>query len=470
MNASIEFIGARDTVTGSCTLLKCDGQTYLVDCGLFQGPKEIRDRNWRDFAMDAHKIDAIFLTHAHLDHSGYLPRLVKAGYEGPIYMTEASNQLCRLLLADAAYLEEEFARFANESGYSNHKPALPLFTKDDVAKTVSKIVPLKRHEWLQLENGHGVRFHRAGHIPGASYIEFSMAGQEKPRRLLFSGDVGNDRLKTMRTPELFPDCEEMILESTYGNRLQPRCDTLEKFADIISKTIQKNGVLVIPAFAVGRAQEIIYLIKVLESAKKIDEIPVILDSPMSIEATSLFLAHPEDHRLDISAIAAGDGFTPTLFETSSTTNDSMLATMRDGPLIVISAAGMLSGGRILHHLRHRLPHENNTVLFTGYQAEGSKGRFLQDNAGTTKTLRIHHKEVEINATVETLDCLSSHADYQDLLKDLERMKKRPNKIYLNHGSETSQMEFAKRIEEKFGIHCVTAYETNGERQELFQRQ
>ena len=228
--------------------------------------------------------------------------------------------------------------------------------------------------------------------------------------------------------------------------------------------------LVIPAFAVGRAQEIIYLIKVLESAKKIDEIPVILDSPMSIEATSLFLAHPEDHRLDISAIAAGDGFTPTLFETSSTTNDSMLATMRDGPLIVISAAGMLSGGRILHHLRHRLPHENNTVLFTGYQAEGSKGRFLQDNAGTTKTLRIHHKEVEINATVETLDCLSSHADYQDLLKDLERMKKRPNKIYFNHGSETSQMEFAKRIEEKFGIHCVTAYETNGERQELFQRQ
>jgi metallo-beta-lactamase family protein len=460
MKVELQFIGARDTVTGSCTHVRLNGRSLLVDCGLFQGPKEVRERNRDKFPLNAKEIDAIFLTHAHLDHTGYLPRLVKAGFSGNIYASQATVQLCRLLLMDAAYLEEEFARFANESGYSNHSPAKPLFTREDVEKTLKLFKGVKRHEWLDFD-GYGARFHRAGHIPGASYVELSFTGQEKPQRILFTGDVGNDRLMTMRAPEAFPETEVMVMESTYGNRMQPRGDTLEQFASVINESVAKEGVLVIPAFAVGRAQEIIYLVKVLERQKRIPEIPVILDSPMSIEATSLFLAHPEDHRIDISDLASGDGFTPKHYEISATTNDSMLATMRDGPLIVISAAGMLSGGRILHHLKHRLPHEENTVLFTGYQAEGSKGRYLQDNAQSAKTLRIHHKEIELNATVKTLDCLSSHADYVDLLEQLGRIKNKPQRILLNHGAPNAQKALCEKISKETKIQCETAFDSEG---------
>lgn len=467
MKVELEFLGARDTVTGSCTRIKHKGKSFLVDCGLFQGTKEVRDRNWSKFKIPPSDIEAVVLTHAHLDHSGYLPRLVKAGYSGKIYTSEATAKLCRLLLMDAAYLEEEFARYANQTGYSHHKPALPLFTRVDVEKTLELIEPVKRREWFQLDEHVSARFHRAGHIPGASYVEISFTGSQKPQRILFSGDVGNDRLATMRAPEPFPDCEVMILESTYGDRLQPRCDTLDKLAEVVGEALNDDGVLVIPAFAVGRAQEIIYLIKLLERAGKIPEVPVILDSPMAIEATALFLAHPEDHRLDISSLQEHDGFTPRFYEISATANDSMLATMRDGPLIVISAAGMLSGGRILHHLKHRLPRSENTVLFTGYQAEGSKGRYLQDNAQTAKTLRIHHREVELNASVKTLDCLSSHADFQDILQYLRRMNLKPQKIILNHGTEHSQKSLGQKIRDDMGIECLTAYELDDKSVTLF---
>lgn len=413
----------------------------------------MRERNRRTFPTDPSTIDGVILTHAHLDHSGFLPRLVKEGFSGPIYCSKGTFDLVSVLLKDAAHLEEEFARYANETGYSSHKPAIPLFTRHDVDQVTPLLHPLDRHHWTNLSDSLSFRLLRAGHIPGASMVEVALAG-EKPRRLVFSGDLGNDRLTTMKEPEPLPDCEVLILESTYGDRLQNRVDPQEELAAVIKDTYKNKGVLVVPAFAVGRSQEMIYLIKLLEDKGMIPSMPVVLDSPMAIEATKTFLAHPEDHSLDQTS--SQTPLYPKKFETSITADDSMLHTMGDGPKIVISAAGMLSGGRILHHLKHRLPDETNTVLFTGYQAVGSKGRYLQENASSLGNIRIHGKEVSIEAKIITLDCLSSHQDYQDILEYLGRSAKKPKKIILNHGSEAAQLALAKRIQDAYGIDVSCA--------------
>lgn len=468
----LSILGASDTVTGSRYLLRANEQTFLIDCGLFQGDKTLRDKNWQQFAIDPATIDHVILTHAHLDHSGYLPKLCKEGYQGPIHCSQGTYELCHIMLPDAAHLEEEQASYANKTGYSHHKPATPLFTTKDAEKALGQLKSHLRHEWIQLSKNVSIRFLCAGHILGASLVQFNFTEPNGQWTMTFSGDLGHSRSLTMCPPEPLTETDLLILESTYGNRLHPREDPGDVISKMIQKIIATKGVLVIPAFAVGRAQEVLFIIRKLEDEGKIPSIPVILDSPMSVQATRIFLKNKEDK--DFHSIFArslkessdekqddfSSAFLPKLFEATTSTDESMLTCMRDGPLVAISASGMLNGGRILHHLKHRLPDSRNVLLFTGYQAEGTKGRFLQDHLGKLDTLRIFHKEVPIEATIATCDSLSAHGDYQDILSWMSSMATLPKKVILSHGTKESQKAFAEKIASQFHLPVECAYENN----------
>lgn len=457
MTFSLDFLGAAGGVTGSRTLVRFDGYQVLLDCGLFQGPKDIRQKNWDPVLMPEKKVDAVVLTHAHLDHSGFLPRFFKQGWRGPVICSEGTADLLPVLLRDAAYLETEFANYANKTGYSNHRPALPLFTIEDVEKVLQQIRPQKRDIWIQLASDVSVRFVNAGHIIGASIVQFALAHKNGTKILTFSGDLGHPRSLTMRPPDPIQETDVLVLESTYGDRLHVRNDAVHELAEVALKTFQRRGVLVIPAFAVGRAQEVLYIIKLAEDAGLIPKVPVLLDSPMSKIATKVFFDHPEDHKegLQFTRGTTEDRFLPSKFETTISADDSLLACMREGPMIVISAAGMLNGGRILHHLKSRLPHAENTILFCGYQAEGTKGRTLQDRPDHLSKLRIHHKEVPIEAEIATIASLSAHGDFQDIAEWLQRMSKPPSHVLINHGEPPAMLGMQAIVQKTFPKALVT---------------
>lgn len=449
MSVSLKFLGAAGGVTGSRTLVEFNGRKILIDCGLFQGPKEIRAKNRERLLTPDLKIDAVVLTHAHLDHSGFLPRLHREGYRGPIFCSEGTFDLLPIMLMDAAHLEEETARYANLSGYSSHKPAVPLFTQSDVEAVLKLLSPVPRHQWKELAPGMSMQFLHAGHIIGASMVQLAISYENRHKLLTFSGDLGHSRMKTLRAPEALVETDVLVLESTYGDRLHPRSDSIQELAAVANRTFARGGTLVIPAFAVGRSQEILYLIRLCEDQGLIPKVRVILDSPMSSAVTRTFFQHPEDHNEWIASrgTATDETYLPAHMTTSATPDDSLLACMQEGPGIVISAAGMLNGGRILHHLKARLPHEENTILFCGYQAEGTKGRFLQDNADQLETLRIHHTPVEIKAEIATMASLSAHGDWQDLCEWLAQMQKLPQKIILNHGDPDAMTGFIPRLKQ-----------------------
>ncbi len=449
----LEFLGAKDTVTGSRTLLTYRGKKWLIDCGLFQGDKAKRDRNWAPIGPKLRGLSGVILTHAHLDHCGFLPRLCQEAYSGRIHATTGTVDLVEILLRDAAHLEEEAARYANESGYSHHRPALPLFTAADADRAIKQLVGHSRDRWIPLEEGLMIRFVRAGHIVGASFVQVSLDTGDGTKVVTFSGDLGNNRSLILRGPEFIHSTDVLVVEGTYGNKLQPRADALAEFAGIVKRTANRGGVLVIPAFAVGRAQEITYMIRLLQDQAAIPGVPVILDSPMAAAAMRIALNHPEDLVVSSGFAGSAYAFHPRNFEVAQTPDESMLACMREGPMIVISASGMLSGGRILHHLKARLPDARNTVLFTGYQAEGTKGRFLLENAGKAATLRIHHKPVPIQAEVAALDCLSSHADRDDTVDGLQHIAKKPSHLFINHGEPAAQDALASRIFERLQVNA-----------------
>lgn len=445
----LQFLGAHAGVTGSKTLLEWKGQRFLIDCGLFQGPPEVRQLNWLDFSVSAQSIDAVFLTHAHLDHIGYLPRLYRQGFRGPIYCSEGSFDLAQIILMDSAYLEEESANFARESQYSHHKNPLPLFTIADAEAVLKKLKPIPRYEWHTAGDGISIRLHRAGHIIGASLVEVRLHSDRHAKVVTFTGDVGHDHSLILKGPDALPASDVIVLESTYGNRLHSRADAADELGSFLKRAINRSGVVVIPAFAVGRSQEIIYMIAQQEKKGTIPSVPVILDSPMSSKALKVFFSHEEDQKFGTS-FNRDANFYPAKFETSATADESMLNTMRDGPAIIISASGMLAGGRILHHLKKRLPDPRNMVIFSGYQAEGTKGRFLQDNSASLKSLRIHHAEVELAAEVVTISNLSAHADYEQLIQWLKLSQKAPQKVLINHGNPESQKALAEQIEQQLG--------------------
>ncbi len=458
MSLTIEFLGAFDSVTGSRTLVTYRHQSWLIDCGQFQGNQAMRQRNREPFEPSPASLTGVILTHAHVDHTGYLGCLCKQGFNGKIHATEGTVDLTRILLLDAAHLEEDFAARSNDSGKSSHKPATPLFTTEDAEFALRKLSPASRNTWIPLANGLSLRFTRSGHIIGSSFVELACETDDGPFTVVFSGDLGNGRSHLLRGPDVIHGADLLVMESTYGDRLQPRTDSLKHLAEVVNRTYARGGVLVIPAFAVGRAQELTYMLRLLEDAKAIPIAPVILDSPMAASAMGICLRHAEDHILDPQTDNDGEALKPAQFDVTGSPDESMLACMRDGPMTVISASGMLNGGRILQHLKARLPSPKNTVLFCGYQAAGSKGRYLQENSAPLATLRIYHQEVPIAAEMLTLEALSSHGDYQDIIDWIARMDKAPPDILLNHGEPAVQLDLAKRLRDRFGSRVTPSCE------------
>lgn len=466
----LEFHGAAGEVTGSRTVLRVGGNhgdaantaRIMVDCGLFQGGSDSRAQNWEPTRPRPADVSAVVLTHAHLDHSGRLPRYCREGFSGPIYCTDGTAELGKILLLDAAFLEEEQAAWARRTGYSRHKNPLPLFTEADANAAIDHFKVVPRNEWHALGDNISFQFLRGGHITGASLVQFAIESGGESKLVTFSGDLGNERSLTMRPPVDLVETDILVLESTYGSRVQARQPALEMLGQIISRTLARQGVVVIPAFAVGRTQEILYMIRLLEDKKTIPQVPVILDSPMATAATRTFLRHTEDHQLATSFNGGTDGFLPKYFETTHSTDESMAACMREGPMIIISASGMLNGGRILHHLKTRLPDPANTVVFVGYQAEGTKGRYLLDHGKAEGKLRIFHAEVPVEADIESVDNLSAHADQQDLVAWVGRMRKLPKKILLNHGSQESSAALAGLLKSAFPGSEILPVHTQGE--------
>ncbi len=447
---SIQFLGAAKTVTGSKTMVSAHGKKILVDCGLFQGPKAIRELNWMEFT-DASMFDAVILTHAHIDHSGYLPKLVKEGFDGPIYCSQGTFDLCEIMLMDSAHLQEEDAKFANKTKHSKHNPALPLYTTADAEKALTLFKPLPKNQWLELFPNISVQLLRSGHILGSSFVQIAIQDDYKPITITFSGDIGNNRQNVIKGPVPILETDYLVMEGTYGDRVQAKTDPSDIIAECVNKVAKKGSVLVIPSFAVGRSQEILYLLRKLEAENKIPEIPVYLDSPMAVEATRIYMRHKEELKLDSDEKGFIEPLCSHCFETVKSADDSMLLCMQDGPMVVVSAAGMLTGGRVLHHLKARLPNPDNIVLFVGWQAEETKGRLLQQ--GLPK-IRIHHQEVDVEAEIQTADSLSAHGDSEDILNWVRMIDKKPKTVFLNHGEESALNTLRYRFENELGLHTL----------------
>lgn len=450
----LKFMGAAKTVTGSKTLIKFNWQgqsrKVLVDCGLFQGPKKIRELNWRLFPY-AEDIDAIVLTHAHLDHCGYIPKIVKEGFRGKIYCTSATFDLAKIILKDSAKLQEEDANYANKKKYSNHVPALPLYTTEDAEKSFKYFECVDRHHWVEICRGLSFKFLRAGHILGSSLVQFSYDCERGCRTLTFSGDLGQDRSMVIKGPDHITQTDVLVMESTYGAKTYPKSHIKSSLKNIINDTAKNQGVIMIPAFSVGRTQEILYLISLLEREKLIPALEVFLDGPMSADATEVYARHPEDLKLTEIANGLVSSLKTLRFNTIQTVEQSKNLTKKEGPFIVISSAGMLTGGRIMHHLKNRLPFKQNALVFIGYQAAETKGRLLIEGM---KTIRIHHEEVQVNASIHNLEGMSAHAYSDEILKWIKSMNQPPSTIILNHGEEDSLLALQEKIKVESGVKDV----------------
>lgn len=442
---NLTFLGAAGTVTGSKHLVTIGKKKVLLDCGLFQGLKDLRSRNWQDPPFRPSEIDAIVLSHAHIDHSGYLPLVVRKGFRGPIYCTPGTKDLLHILLRDSAHIQEEDAARANRYGYTKHKPALPLYTMED-AEAALKLVQAHSYE-KEFSVTDGVRaiFRRAGHILGSATVELQL-GEKDPLKLVFSGDLGRWGRPILRDPDPVKEADVLILESTYGDRLHPK-NAKEELARIIREAAEHHRAVLIPAFAVGRTQELIWTIRQLEEENLIPSLPVFIDSPMAINVTDIYCKHPEDHDLEMKTLM-DEKRCPLCckqYHLARTPQESKALNRFTGAVIIISASGMATGGRILHHLKHRLPDKRTTVLLAGFQAAGTRGRALQDGA---KSVRIHGEEIQVRAKIETIDGLSAHADQDEIFRWLNKFQGKPKQVYLVHGEEKAAHNLALAIKER----------------------
>lgn len=440
----LTFLGGTGTVTGSKYLLEVDGRLVLVDCGLFQGYKKLRLRNWSRFPVEPGALDAVVLTHAHIDHSGYVPRLCATGFDGPIYCTPGTADLLRILLPDSGYLQEEQARHANKWGYSKHRPASPLYTREQAERSLAQLVPVGYGEPFEVAGGVRATFSRAGHIVGSACVAVNAAGTT----IGFSGDVGRPVDPIMKPPDPMPRCDYLVVESTYGDRSHPAESVHEVLADLVNEMVEARGTLVVPSFAVGRSQHLLHLMAQLQAQGRIPEVPVYLDSPMAINATKLFCKHTADHRLtakECEAMCAVASY-------SRTADESKAISRSSGPMVIISASGMVTGGRVLHHLRRFLPEPKNAVLFVGYQASGTRGRALVDGADE---LKMHGQYVRIQARVRQVQGLSAHADYRELLEWLTASELEPQRVFVTHGEPGASDAMRRRISDALGWDAVT---------------
>lgn len=438
----ITFCGAAGTVTGSKYLLEHEGKRVLVDCGLFQGLKQLRLRNWEPFPLHADKIDAVVLTHAHIDHSGYLPALARQGFRGPVFCTEATRDLCGLMLPDSGHLQEEDAFYANRHGFSKHQPALPLYTEQDARKTLKLFRPQALHEEFEPVPGVHVRFTLAGHILGAASVHVRWDGGS----LLFSGDLGRNEDILMRPPEEPVPADYVVMESTYGDRLHEHEDPATAFAHVINRTAARGGVVVVPAFAVGRAQSLMYVVATLKQEGRIPDLPVFLNSPMAADTTEIYHRHRAQHRLTPEQCR----MMCTAAKVINSVDESQKLNGLRVPAVIISASGMVTGGRVVHHLKAMAPHHRNTIVLAGYQAAGTRGAAL---AGGAKQIKIHGEYIPVRAEVVSLGSLSAHADREELLSWIGRMPSPPKQVFLTHGEPVAADSLRLAIEERHRWAC-----------------
>ena len=444
----LTFLGAAGTVTGSKYLVEAEGKRLLVDCGLFQGLKELRLRNWNPLPEKPASFDWCVLTHAHLDHTGYLPRLLRDGFRGPIYADAATIELCNLLLPDSAHLQEEDAERAGSHGYSKHDEPLPLYSPDDVNPVLKALQEIPRAAPFVISPQFTVRPHDAGHILGSASLELSITENSKKMVVVFSGDVGRYDQPILKDPESPPACDVLLCESTYGDRDHPTDSPEDALADVINRVAKRGGQIVVPAFAVGRTQMIMYILRKLEDAKRIPLFPVFVDSPMAISVTDLYLRHHEDHDLTFTAEEkSGNPLDAHNVRYTRTVDDSKKINDVRTPAIIISASGMATGGRVLHHLARLAPDPKNAILLAGFQAEGTRGRFLEEGA---RTLRIHGADVPVAAEVINLHQFSAHAGKSELLRWLTGLPAPPRQTYLTHGEPNASAALRQAIEASFG--------------------
>jgi len=446
MKVRLKFLGAAQSVTGSKYLLEVDNKKILIDCGLFQGQKELRLRNWDRLPIEPETIDLVVITHAHIDHIGYLPRLVKDGFRGRIICTHASEDLMRILLKDAGKLQEEEALFAFKRGYSKHNKPEPLFTVEDAERVFEFVESVGFEKEIRLLANLSLIYHNAGHILGSAIVELLLEGRDTKKKIVFSGDLGRYDDPIMNPPKTITEADVLLVESTYGNRLNPMDQVEEDLSKIINEANERNGVIIVPAFAVGRTQLLIYYFHLLMEKKRVPTLPIYIDSPMAISVTDLYERHSDEHKIKVTH---SDGNLISIFddphihfcntrESSKALNDLK----KSG--IIISASGMATGGRVLHHLYHRLPKENDTVLFAGFQAEGSRGRRILEGEPTVK---IFGEDVPVKCQVREINGLSAHADQQELLRWLGGFKHSPKMTFITHGEIESATIFSKKIEE-----------------------
>jgi metallo-beta-lactamase family protein len=443
----LTFLGATRTVTGSKYLLEYDGTRVLVDCGLFQGLKPLRERNWAQFQVEPSSIHAVVLTHAHLDHTGYLPRLVAAGFRGRVFCTAGTRHLCKLVLPDAGRLQEEDARDANKRGYSRHKPAAPLFTERDAFRSLDLLQPVGFDRAMPVAPGIEVSFRAMGHLLGAAAVIMRIAGAEKT--IVFGGDLGRYDRPVLRDPEPITDAADLLLvESTYGDRRHDPNDNGHRFGQIVTETIGRGGKVVVPAFAIGRVEEVLYWLKQLEDAHAIPEVPVFLDSPMAVEALQFYVSR--NLELDDEFRQAGRPLAQFLtrrFQAVPSTEASLALAASSEPSIVISSSGMATGGRVMNHLERVLPDARNTVLFVGFQAIGTRGRSLIDGA---KQVKMRGAYVPVVAHVDRIDSMSAHADGGEILRWLRGFTKPPGLTCIVHGELPAMQALDADITREFG--------------------
>lgn len=436
MPPSLSFLGGAGTVTGSKFLVESNGSRILVDCGLFQGYKALRLKNWAPFPVPPDSISAVVLTHAHIDHSGYLPLLIKQGFSGTVFCTQSTLDLCRILLPDAGHLQERDAAAANRHGFSRHNPALPLFTEADAYDALSHLSPVAFGEKFKLAGATG-QFNRAGHILGAASVELKC----QSRRIVVSGDIGRFDDPIMVDPELIERADCLLVESTYGDRVHNNLKPEVALANIIEKTFARNGTVLIPAFAVGRAQTLLFHLNQLRAAGRLPAAPVYLDSPMALDASDIFCTNHADHKLSAQECREACGIAHYV----RTVEESKALDQDGGRKIIISASGMATGGRILYHLKRFAPDPKNTILFAGFQAGGTRGAAM---LGGADHIKIHGEYVPVRAEVKNLDMLSAHADSNEIMRWLKGFKMQPRMTFVVHGEPTPADSLRHRIEEE----------------------
>lgn len=455
--ANITFYGGVGTVTGSKYLLENNGRRILVDCGLFQGFAELRQRNWDDPPFDPASIDAVIITHAHIDHTGYLPRLVKLGFNGPVYTSRASADLLKILLPDSGRLQEEEADFRNRHQLTSHAPALPLYDENDARDAIKLLQPVSNDgKNVEVAEGFHASFMVAGHIMGASLVLVEMANARshgESIRFLFSGDLGHYDQPIVKDPAPPPACDYLMCESTYGNRLHGDVSTADQMTRIVNEAVSRNGPILIPAFAVGRTQEVLYLIRELEEEKRIPVLPVIVDSPMAAQATQVYNRWNEEHDEEYASILARrqHPLRTTAMTTASSRDESKRLNDMRGPRIIISASGMMTGGRVLHHAVRMLPMESATVVFVGYQAAGTTGRKIQDGERLVKIMKTM---VDVSCHVEKIEGFSAHADWKAVIRWLEGLPNTPKTVFTTHGEPEAAEAMAGHIRERFGWNVI----------------